>query len=98
MSRILIATDLHQCAVLFQGLARLASDHKPEAVILGGDSLHGTGMRPYGKTRQLTPTQCAVELQAIAAPTSLSAAIMRTKTGSSLPTRGSPCATAVLRA
>lgn len=68
MSRILIATDLHQRAVLYEGLLRLVSEYKPEAVILGGDFLHGTGMLPYGHSRQLTSTQCAVELQGIGVP------------------------------
>ncbi|WP_395745475.1 metallophosphoesterase [Prosthecobacter sp.] len=66
MSHILIATDLHQRAVLYTALVKLADELKLDAVILGGDFLHGTGMLPYGQTRQLTPTQCAVELQSIA--------------------------------
>ena len=68
MSHILIATDLHQRAVLYGALVELAAERKPDAVILGGDFLHGTGMLPYGKKRQLTPTQCAVKLQAISVP------------------------------
>ena len=67
-TRILIATDLHQRAVLYEALVRLCDEVKPDAVILGGDFLHGTGLLPYGKTRQLTPTQCAVELQAVSMP------------------------------
>jgi Icc-related predicted phosphoesterase len=66
-ARILIATDLHQRAVLYTALVKLADEIKPDAIILGGDFLHGTGMQPYGNTRQLTPTLCAVELQAVAA-------------------------------
>jgi Icc-related predicted phosphoesterase len=65
-TRILIATDLHQRAVLYVALVKLAAEIKPDAVILGGDFLHGTGLLPYGRTRQLTPKQCAVELQNIA--------------------------------
>lgn len=68
MSGILIATDIHQRAVLYAGLARACGEARPDAVILGGDFLHGTGLLPYGRTRQLTPTQCAVELQSVAAP------------------------------
>lgn len=67
-ARILIATDLHQRAVLYAALVKLAAEVKPDAVILGGDFLHGTGMQPYGSTRQLTPTLCAVELQELAPP------------------------------
>jgi len=67
-ARIIIVTDLHQRAVLYAALVKLAAEIKPDAIILGGDFLHGTGLLPYGKTRQLTPTQCAVELQAIAVP------------------------------
>ncbi|MCF7786553.1 MAG: metallophosphoesterase [Prosthecobacter sp.] len=68
MSRILVATDLHQRAVLYDALVKLASKVKPDAIILGGDFLHGTGLLPYGKTSQLTPTLCAVELHAIEEP------------------------------
>ena len=68
MSLVLIATDLHQCAVLYEALVKLCDEVKPNALILGGDFLHGTGLLPYGKTRQLTPTQCAVELHAVSAP------------------------------
>lgn len=64
-SRILVVTDLHQRAVLYETLVRLCDEVKPDALILGGDFLHGTGLLPYGRTRQLTPTQCAVELQVI---------------------------------
>ena len=67
-ARILIATDLHQRAVLYAALVKLADEIKPDAIILGGDFLHGTGLLPYGQTRQLTPTQCAEALHAIAAP------------------------------
>ncbi|MFN0077796.1 MAG: metallophosphoesterase [Prosthecobacter sp.] len=67
-ARILIATDLHQRAVLYESLTRLSAETKPDAIILGGDFLHGTGLLPYGRTRQLTPTQCAVELHAITVP------------------------------
>lgn len=66
-TRILIATDLHQRAVLYEALVKLCDAVKPDALILGGDFLHGTGMLPYGRTRQLTPTQCAVELQSVSA-------------------------------
>lgn len=66
-TRILIVTDLHQRAVLYAALIKLASEIKPDAVILGGDFLHGTGLLPYGRTQQLTPTLCAVELHAIEA-------------------------------
>ena len=68
MSRILIATDLHQRAVLYQALVKLCDEVNPDALILGGDFLHGTGLLPYGKTRQLTPMQCAVTLNAISVP------------------------------
>lgn len=68
-SRILIATDLHQRAVLYEALVKLCDEVKPDALILGGDFLHGTGLLPYGRTKQLTPTQCAVELHAVSAPT-----------------------------
>jgi len=68
MTRILIATDLHQRAVLYAALIRLCDEVKPDAVILGGDFLHGTGLLPYGRTKQLTPTQCAVELHSITVP------------------------------
>jgi Icc-related predicted phosphoesterase len=68
MTRILIATDLHQRAVLYEALVRLVAGTKPDAVVLGGDFLHGTGLLPYGRTRHLTPTQCAVELQAVSVP------------------------------
>ena len=68
MSLVLIATDLHQCAVLYEALVKLCDEVKPNALILGGDFLHGTGLLPYGKTRQLTPIQCAVELHAVSAP------------------------------
>jgi Icc-related predicted phosphoesterase len=68
VSRILIATDLHQRAVLYEALVRLCDEVKPDALILGGDFLHGTGLLPYGRTKQLTPTQCAVELHAVSAP------------------------------
>jgi Icc-related predicted phosphoesterase len=67
-TRILIATDLHQRAVLYSALQKLVAEVRPDAVILGGDFLHGTGMPPYGSTRQLTPTLCAVELQSIEQP------------------------------
>ncbi|MBB5031099.1 metallophosphoesterase family protein [Prosthecobacter vanneervenii] len=67
-TRILIATDLHQRAVLYAALIKLADEVKPDAIILGGDFLHGTGMLPYGQTPQLTPTLCAVELQSIKQP------------------------------
>lgn len=67
-TRILIATDLHQRAVLYKALIKLDAEIKPDAIILGGDFLHHTGMLPYGETPQLTPTQCSEELQAIAAP------------------------------
>ena len=67
-ARILIATDLHQRAVLYAALVKMADEIKPDAIILGGDFLHGTGLLPYGRTQQLTPTQCAVELHAVAAP------------------------------
>ena len=67
-TRILIATDLHQRAVLYAALLKLAAEIKPDAIILGGDFLHGTGLLPYGRTRQLTPTLCAVELHAIEVP------------------------------
>lgn len=67
-ARILIATDLHQRAVLYEALVKLCDEVKPDALILGGDFLHGTGLLPYGRTRQLTPTQCAVELQVIGPP------------------------------
>ena len=67
-SRILIATDLHQRAVLYEALVKLCEEVKPDALILGGDFLHGTGLLPYGRTRQLTPTQCAVELEPISIP------------------------------
>lgn len=67
-SRILIATDLHQRAVLYEALVKLCAEVKPDAVILGGDFLHGTGLLPYGRTRQLTPTQCAVALHPITVP------------------------------
>ena len=68
MSRVLIATDLHQRAVLYKALVKLCDEVKPDALILGGDFLHGTGLLPYGRTKQLTPTQCAVELQAVSVP------------------------------
>ncbi len=68
MSRVLIATDLHQRAVLYEALVKLCDEVKPDAVVLGGDFLHGTGLLPYGRTRQLMPTQCAVELQAVSVP------------------------------
>lgn len=67
-TRILVVTDLHQRAVLYAALLKLAAEIKPDAVILGGDFLHHTGLSPYGETSQLVPTQCAVELQEIAAP------------------------------
>jgi Icc-related predicted phosphoesterase len=67
-SRILIATDLHQRAVLYGALTKLCDEVKPDALVLGGDFLHGTGLLPYGRTRQLTPTQCAVELHAVSVP------------------------------
>lgn len=67
-ARILIATDLHQRAVLYAALLKLAAEIKPDAIILGGDFLHHTGLLPYGEPPQLIPTQCAVELQEIAAP------------------------------
>lgn len=67
-ARILIVTDLHQRAVLYAALVKLANEIKPDAIILGGDFLHGTGMLPYGQTRQLPPTLCAVELHTIARP------------------------------
>ncbi len=67
-ARILIVTDLHQRAVLYAALLKLAAEIKPDVVILGGDFLHGTGLPPYGSTPQLTPMQCSVELQEIAAP------------------------------
>lgn len=67
-TRILIVTDLHQRAVLYEALIRLAGGIKPDAIILGGDFLHHLGLQQYGKTRQLTPGQCAEELQAIGAP------------------------------
>lgn len=67
-SRILIATDLHQRAVLYEALVKLCDEVKPDALILGGDFLHGTGLLPYGRSRQLTPTQSAVELHAVSVP------------------------------
>ncbi|MBX7209388.1 MAG: metallophosphoesterase [Verrucomicrobiaceae bacterium] len=67
-ARILVVTDLHQRAVLYSALVRLCEQSKPDAVILGGDFLHGTGLLPYGRTRQLTPALCAVELQGLSAP------------------------------
>lgn len=67
-TRILIVTDLHQRAVLYAALIKLADQVKPDAIILGGDFLHGTGMLPYGQTPQLTPTLCAVELQSVKQP------------------------------
>jgi hypothetical protein len=54
--------------VLYETLVRLCEEVKPEALILGGDFLHGTGLLPYGRTRQRTPTQCAVEFQGVLAP------------------------------
>ena len=68
MSRILIVTDLHQRAVLYEALVKLCDEVKPSALILGGDFLHGTGLLPYGKTRQLTHSQCAVELHPVTVP------------------------------
>lgn len=50
------------------GVLKLAAEVKPDAIILGGDFLHGTCLLPYGRTPQLTPTLCAVELHAIEAP------------------------------
>ena len=67
-TRILIATDLHQRAVLYEALLTLVAEVKPDAIILGGDFLHGTGLLPYGSSQQLTPTLCAVELHTIEAP------------------------------
>jgi len=67
-ARILIVTDLHQRAVLYAALLKLAAEIQPDAIILGGDFLHGTGLLPYGRTPQLTPAQCAVELHSIKAP------------------------------
>jgi Icc-related predicted phosphoesterase len=54
--------------VLYGALVKLADELRPDAIILGGDFLHGTGMLPYGQTPQLTPTLCAVELQSISVP------------------------------
>ncbi|MEQ1750135.1 MAG: metallophosphoesterase, partial [Prosthecobacter sp.] len=59
---------LHQRAVLYESLAKLCDEVKPDALILGGDFLHGTGLLPYGKTRQLTPTLCAMALGPISVP------------------------------
>ena len=67
-TRILIVTDLHQRAVLYDALIKLAGEIKPDAIILGGDFLHHTGLLPYGRTQQLTSTQCAVELHGIEVP------------------------------
>lgn len=68
MSRLLIATDLHQRAVLYEALVKLCDEVKPDAVILGGDFLHGTGLLPYGRTHQLKVLDCARHLYPIAAP------------------------------
>jgi Icc-related predicted phosphoesterase len=68
MSRILIATDLHQRAVLYEALVKLCDEVSPDALILGGDFLHGTGLLPYGKTQQLKVMDCARQLYSIAAP------------------------------
>ena len=65
---ILIATDLHQRAVLYEGLAGLVRDFNPDALILGGDFLHGTGMSPYGRTPQLWATECGAELAKLEVP------------------------------
>lgn len=67
-SRILIATDLHQRAVLDEALVKLCEEVKPDALILGGNFLHGTGLLPLGRARQLMPTRCAVQLQVIPFP------------------------------
>jgi hypothetical protein len=50
------------------GRIKLAGEIKPDAIILGGDFLHHTGLLPYGRTQQLTSTQCAVELHGIEVP------------------------------
>jgi Icc-related predicted phosphoesterase len=68
LSQLLVATDLHQRSVLYRSLVRYVIAHRPAALILGGDFLHGTGMSPYGNTRQLSPAQCAQELAALTVP------------------------------
>jgi Icc-related predicted phosphoesterase len=61
--RVLIATDLHQQGVLYKELAATVDWVRPDALVLGGDFLHGTGMMPYGQRPWFSLRQCALALQ-----------------------------------
>lgn len=63
--RLLVATDLHQQGVLYRGLAEQVARVSPDALVLGGDFLHGTGLLPYGQRPWLSVRQCAQELAAL---------------------------------